>query len=143
MLPSGRSLFAAAIMMIFVFGCLMALQLSPVARLLPLLIGLPGAALGIVALRTDARVPRDVPERIEAASPQEWPAIVWMAAIWLAVLLFGFIVGAPLVTAAYLAFGLRYRLTAAVAGGLACLLMTQGLFEMAFGVPLFHGLLLS
>lgn len=143
MTSSGRVFFAAAMVAFFAVICVMSLTLSPAARLLPLLIGIPGMLLaGLVTFqeRGSARAEPQTPEVTVAA---ELTSAAWVAAFWASILFFGFLAGAPLITASYVFFALRYSAFGAILAGGACFAGTYGLFEELFNVPLFEGLLLK
>lgn len=141
----GSAIFAAAITAILGGLSLMALGLSPEARLVPLIIGIPATIMGFITVRNELAAGSRATDS-DAATPldrkAERLAIAWIAGFWLAVLLFGFIVGAPVFTAVYLAVALRQGVLATAAGGIGCLLLTEGLFVRLLGIPLFNGLLL-
>lgn len=97
-----RISFTAVIGLVFTAIAVMSLSLSPAARLLPLMVSIPGMLLSMIALLREIRVPAVADDGEEQGSMTELKAAGWIFAFWAAVLLFGFLIGAPLVTAAYL-----------------------------------------
>lgn len=136
-----RISFTAVIGLVFTAIAVMSLSLSPAARLLPLMVSIPGMLLSMIALLREIRVPAVADDGEEQGSMTELKAAGWIFAFWAAVLLFGFLIGAPLVTAAYLFLALRRSAVASIVAGLVCFAGTYGLFERLLDVPLFHGLL--
>jgi hypothetical protein len=139
---NGQALFAGVIILIFGSLSLMALTLSSQAMLLPLIIGVPGVLLCMIAVLRELRSGFARPEIDNPLSRREVGAMMWNAGVWLSALLFGFMVGAPLVTAGYFAAGLKKGVLCSVAGGFTCFLITWGLFDRLLDIQRFEGLLL-
>ena len=138
---TGRVLFSSAIGLVFVAMGVMSIQLSPTARLLPLMVSVPGILLSVVALLRELRETPAKVENEEQGGVTEFEAASWIFAFWAAILLFGFIWGAPVITAAYLFIAVRRGIAASLLGGLICFGGTYGIFERLLHVPLFQGLL--
>lgn len=139
---NGQALFAGDITLIFVSLSLMAVALSPQAMLLHLIIGVPGVLLGMIAVRRELWSGFARPEVDNPLSRREVGAMMWNAGFWLSALLFGFMVGAPLVIAGCFAAGLKKGVLGSVAGGFTCFLITWGLFDRLLDIQRFEGLLL-
>lgn len=137
----ARTLFAAAIALIFFAFCVMAAPLPAAARLLPLVIGIPGTLLAVAVVVQEARTGKPAAAKDIVRAPGEASAISWIAMFWLGILLLGFSAGAPIVTGLYLLIGLRYGVAKSLLAALLCCALTYGLFEVVFHTPLFEGLL--
>ena len=138
-----------ALMMFVVFATmsLIALSFPDKARLMPLIVGIPGTILALVqllmelrsTLRQTAETTELVPETIEA----ERQMFTWMFLFFFGILGFGFIYAAPLLVFGFLWFGKGESLKLGLVGGAATWGMLYGLFETGFQIPLFDGLLLE
>jgi len=137
----ARTLFAAAIALIFFAFCVMAAPLPAAARLLPLVIGIPGTLLAVAVVVQEARMGKTAAAKDIVRAPGEASAISWIATFWLGIMLRGFSAGAPLVTGLYLLIGLRYGVAKSLLAALLCFALTYGLFGVVFHTPLFEGLL--
>jgi hypothetical protein len=74
-------------------------------------------------------------------APRELFIMLWIAGFTLGIVAFGFVLGAPLLLAAYLHFVSAERMPVAVAGAVLCLAVMAGL-ERLLHIPLFEGLVL-
>lgn len=138
-----------ALMMFVVFATmsLIALSFPDKARLMPLIVGIPGTILALVqllrelrsTLRQTAETTELVPETIEA----ERQMFTWMFLFFFGILGFGFIYAAPLLVFGFLWFGKGESLKVGLVGGAATWGILYGLFETGFQIPLFDGLLLE
>ena len=138
-----------ALMMFVVFATmsLIALSFPEKARLMPLIVGIPGTILALVqllmelrsTLRQTAETTELVPETIEA----ERQMFTWMFLFFFGILGFGFIYAAPLLVLGFLWFGKGESLKVGLVGGAATWGILYGLFETGFQIPLFDGLLLE
>jgi len=138
-----------ALMMFVVFATmsLIALSFPDKARLMPLIVGIPGTILALVqllmelrsTLRQTAETTELVPETIEA----ERQMFTWMFLFFFGILGFGFIYAAPLLVFGFLWFGKGESLKLGLVGGAATWGILYGLFETGFQIPLFDGLLLE
>ena len=138
-----------ALMMFVVFATmsLIALSFPDKARLMPLIVGIPGTILALVqllmelrsTLRQTAETTQLVPETIEA----ERQMFTWMFLFFFGILGFGFIYAAPLLVFGFLWFGKEESLKIGLVGGAATWGILYGLFQRGFQIPLFDGLLLE
>jgi len=138
-----------ALMMFVVFATmsLIALSFPDKARLMPLIVGIPGTILALVqllmelrsTLRQTAETTELVPETIEA----ERQMFTWMFLFFFGILGFGFIYAAPLLVFGFLWFGKGESLKVGLVGGAGTWGILYGLFETGFQIPLFDGLLLE
>lgn len=139
---------------IFTTMVVMALGFPANARFMPLVVGLPGIALCLLQLVLDLRGAQRARPRV-AGPPQEgdgedfgrhtvrmeWLSWLYFVLFIGGVLLFGFLLAAPVLIAAYLRreAGVRSG-RALIAGGLSAVVMYL-LFQQALGFRLFEGLL--
>jgi len=138
---NGRVVTSLAMVLIFTAFVLWAFTFRREAALMPLLAGVPGLVLSVIQLITELRTRAsngDAPPLLQLG---ELSIILWIAGFTLGVIAFGFVLGAPLLLAAYLYFVSAERLAVAVAGGLSCLAVMEGL-ERLLHIPLFEGLVL-
>lgn len=139
---NGRVLTALAILLIFLSMLLMALGFPPKARLLPLLVSVPGSLLAVVQLLSEIRtIDSDMPDRECAAAERHM--FFWIAMFFAGILLFGFNLAAPVLVFAFLLLGRRESLTIASVSAVATWGVLYGFFEVGFELPLFSGLLME
>jgi hypothetical protein len=149
----GRTATTAVMLAIFVGACLLSLGLPTKAAFMPLLIGVPGALLCAAQLVLDLRrgpepkaaEPEAEPETPETneASQSELQAFVWLGLFFGVLLGFGFIVGAPLIVAAFIRFSSRDTWRNAVFGGAGTFVVMYGIFIWLLELSLFQGLVLE
>lgn len=143
-LLNGRVLTAAIMLVIFLTMSFMALGFPEKARLMPLLVGVPGSLLALAQLFAEIRAGIDpataLPEASEAVSRSERQMFIWMLVFFLGILGFGFTYAAPLLVFAFLSIGKQESLSIGVAGALGTWAVLYGLFETVFEIPLFEGL---
>jgi Tripartite tricarboxylate transporter TctB family len=143
----GRVAIALVMLLIFISMSLLALGLPEQARLMPLLVGIPGTLLGLAQLVLEIRgaahsVPEDGAQAAETRKAERG-MYVWVLLFFLGILGFGFIYGAPLLVFAFLFIGRRESLLTAVIGGAGTWALMFGGFETGFEIPLFGGLVLE
>ncbi|WP_395689945.1 tripartite tricarboxylate transporter TctB family protein [Aestuariivirga sp.] len=139
---TARILFSGGLGLVFIAIAVMSTQLSYTARLLPLIVSIPGILLSAIAMLREFR---DTPAKVEKykqGGAREFRAASWIFAFWAAILLFGFIFGAPVITTVYFFLELRRGVAGSILGGLICFGVTYGVFERLLHVPLFQGLLI-
>jgi hypothetical protein len=154
----GRTATTAVMLAIFVGACLLSLGLPTKAAFMPLLIGVPGALLCAAQLVLDLRrgpAPEAVPEpeaeaEAEAETPEtneasqsEVQAFVWLGLFFGVLLGFGFIVGAPLIVAAFIRFSSKDSWKNALFGGAGTFVVMYGVFIWLLELSLFPGLVLE
>jgi hypothetical protein len=136
----GAVLTAVLMLAIFVTMTLMALGFPQKARVMPLMAGVPGSILALIAviqeLRKGAASAAAAPESRRA---ERW-MLLWMLAYCLGILAFGFLYAAPLLVWAFLVLGKRESLVTGAIGAVVTWGVLYGLFEQAFQIPLFDGL---
>ncbi len=136
---NGRILTSLAMALIFAFFIAQAFFFRREAAIMPLLVGLPGLMLSLVQFASEIRAQGSGPPDEPVLSGRERTIMLWLSGFTLGVVGFGFVLGAPLLLAAYLHFVARERPLVAVLGGLLCLAVMMGL-ERLLHIPLFEGL---
>ena len=146
-LLSGQLLTAVVMLAIFVTMSLMALGFPEKARLLPLMIGIPGSVLALVQVLRELRTAIDKvvesDEEQRQARRNERHMFIWMLLFFFGFLGFGFVYAAPLLVFGFLRIGMKESLTIGVIGAVATWAVLYGLFEIAFQIQLFNGLLIE
>lgn len=158
---SGRVITALIMFLIFLFLVLMALDLPDKARLMPLMIGIPGTVLGLVQLIMEVRTARAEAAAAPAATVTEpevtAPAVqvdedtranerqmlLWTFLFFLLILCFGFLYAAPLLVFGFLYLAKSEPLKVAIIGGIGTWAVLFGVFETWFAIPLFEGLVIE
>ena len=126
---------------VFIFFMSQAIFFASSARLMPLLIGVPGTIMSFFQLIIELRTVNDVTDNQSVLSGRELNIIVWLTGFFVAVIVLGFDYGSPLVVACYVYFVGKERLTTALVAGISCFALMYGLFERLMGIQLFDGLL--
>lgn len=133
-----RGMTSGVMALVFCFFLGQALFFGSAARIMPLIISVPGLVLCLAQFAIDIKRPHEG-ETFFAAG--EVTAIAWIAGFIAGLSALGFVYGAPLLIAAYLYFhsGERF-LAAAIAGG-CCWAFMYGFLDRLLGVQPFGGLL--
>lgn len=144
---NGRVGTAFLMWSIFLAMSLLAIGLPEKARLMPLMVGIPGSLLGLAQLVLEIRstirsAPRDVAATTELRK-SELAMYAWVLLFFLGILGFGFIYGATALVFAFLFFGTRERLPTAVISAVATWAVLYGVFEKGLEIVLFQGLVLE
>jgi hypothetical protein len=146
-MPLSGLLLSGVMLALFAGMTGIALSYPPDARLLPLVIGIPGTLLCASQLVLDLRRhrrQRATPGRHAAgATRRELAFLGWLAAFVIGVLLLGFPYGAPALVFVFLYWGQGERLASAGAAAVGLLLFLHIVFARALGLPLFEGLLIE
>jgi hypothetical protein len=147
---SGR--LATTLVMAGLFGgaCLLSLGLPQKAAFMPLLVGIPGLLLCLAQLVLDLRRPKPAPEKVAetaAGAPPdrqtELQAFAWLGGFAGALLGFGFILGGPVLVAAFVRFSSRDSWRNALVAGGGTFLVLWGVFIWLLELSLFQGLILE
>jgi len=141
MTVNGRIVTSLAMVMLFVFFVVQAFFFRHEAAMMPLLVGLPGFILSLAQLIVEIRPHGGRNKDEPIISGPEGTIILWIAGFTLGVIAFGFVLGAPLLLAAYLYFVAGERLSISVLGGGLCVAVMLGL-ERLLHFPLFEGLVI-
>lgn len=145
MLLNGRVLMALIMLVIFSAMSLMALGFPEGARLMPLMAGVPGVLLASAQLFIEVRATlaravatEEAPLEVGRAERQMF---TWLLLFFAGILAFGFLYAAPLLVFSFLWLARRESFSSGIIGAVATWAVLYGLFETAFEIPLFDGLL--
>jgi small-conductance mechanosensitive channel len=138
---NGRVGTALFMLLVFATMSLLALGFPEKARMMPLLVGIPGTLLALVQVVNEIRaVHKETGEGLSAAEKQMFG---WTFLFFAGILLFGFVLAGPLLVYAFLLFGRGESLRVALISGVATWAVLYGMFEKGFEIPLFAGLLME
>jgi hypothetical protein len=137
---NGRIVTSLAMVMLFGFFVVQAFFFRHEAAMMPLLVGLPGFILSLAHLIVEIRANGGNEDEPIISGP-EGTIMLWIAGFTLGVIALGFVLGAPLLLAAYLYFVAGERLAISVLGGGLCVAVMLGL-ERLLHLPLFEGLVI-
>ena len=143
---NGRVGTALIMLLIFLSMSLMALGFTDKARLMPLLVGIPGILLGIVQLTSEIRQSawRSADEAdSDALSKAERNMFLWIFIFFFGLLGFGFTYAAPIVVFAFMYAGKKESLLVALIGAAGTWAVLFGFFEQVMQLPLFKGLIVE
>jgi len=149
---TGRVLTALTMFIIFLSMTLLALGYSDAARLMPLMIGIPGTILGLVQFIMEFRtakaelsiVPDDDNLQIQnEVKKNEIQMIVWMLLFFVGLLCFGFKYASPVLVFGFLYIGKKESLIIATVSAVCTFLVIFGFFEKSLEIPLFNGLIVE
>ena len=143
---NGRVGTALVMLLIFLSMSLMALGFTDKARLMPLLVGVPGILLGIVQLtseiRQSAQRSADEADR-DALSKAERNMFLWIFIFFFGLIGFGFTYAAPIVVFAFMYAGKKESLLVALISAAGTWAVLFGFFEQVMEIPLFQGLVVE
>ena len=144
-LANGRVLTALIMLLIFSTMSLMALGFPERASLMPLMVGVPGVLLALTQLIIEVRATlagaaatEETPVEVRRAERQMF---TWLLLFFAGILVFGFLYAAPLLVFSFLWLAKREPVSSGLIGAAATWAVLYGLFETAFEIPLFDGLL--
>ena len=143
---NGRVGTALAMLTIFMVMSLMALGFTEKARLMPLLVGVPGTLLGVLQLADEMRqTMRQSAEdaAADALSKAEYSMFAWVFAFFFGILCFGFTYAAPILVFAFMVAGKKESLWVAALSAVATWAVFFGFFESIMEIPLFKGLVVE
>ncbi len=146
---NGRLATSLVMLALFVGACVLSLGLPQKAAFMPLLIGVPGAILClwqvILDLRRAPSEPDDDDE--DVATPRdsrtEAEVFLWLAIFSVALIGFGFVLGGPLVVAAFIRFSSGDKWRNALFAAAGTFLVLYGVFIKLLELSLFQGLVLE
>ena len=123
----------------------MALGFPEKAMLMPLMVGIPGSALGLYQLIVEWRQAAAQATTVvqQEARRRERSMLGWMLTFFAGILALGFLVAAPVLVFAFLRLGKSESMVVSGVSAAATWAVLFGLFETAFQIPLFGGLLLG
>ncbi|NNC77622.1 MAG: tripartite tricarboxylate transporter TctB family protein [Woeseiaceae bacterium] len=140
---NGRVATALVMFAIFASMSLLALGFPPKARLLPLLVGVPGAILGLIQLINEVRQTKNGIDDEEKFNAEERYMFLWLFIFFFGILGFGFIFASPILVFGFLYLGRKETLLVGLISAIATLAVLYGVFEKAFEIPLFEGLIVE
>ena len=144
MIFSGRAITTLVMLAIFAGMTVIGFSYPEKARMMPLLVGIPGTIMALTQLIHDIRFPAvksvDVDTAIERG--REIKMFLWLALFFAGVMGFGFIYAAPILVFAFLYIGQKESLTVALVGGIGAWVILYGVFTRLLELFLFEGLLL-
>jgi hypothetical protein len=138
----GRILTAGIMLLIFATMVAMATTYPGDARLLPLVIGIPGLVLCIIQFVTELRAKPGGNEKGFTAEDRraELKMFGWFAVFVFGIILFGFPYAAPLIVAIYLHFSWGEKWYVSLGAAAFAWAVLHGIFDYVLGLPLFEGL---
>lgn len=141
----GRTAVSAMMLLFFAIPVAMAFTFPPEARVLPLVVGIPGIVLGLVQLLSELRKPSEgktIGPGEKEQLRREIAIFAWLAFFIAAILLFGFVYAGPVVLALYLRLSWKESwLTVALSAALLWTILHY-VFSTWLGLALFRGFLL-
>jgi hypothetical protein len=135
----GRVLISGLMVAVFAIAVALSLTYAPEARLLPLVIGVPGLLLSVAQLIKELRE-RGVAVVTSEEHVREFRMFAWFVGFVAGLVLFGFPYAGPLLVAAYLYFSGGEKWYVAVIAAILAWSVLYGVFERFLGLPLFEGL---
>jgi small-conductance mechanosensitive channel len=136
----GRILISGLMVAVFAIAVGLSFTYAPEARLLPLVIGIPGLLLSLVQFVKEWREQRPEPAVTPDEHAREWRMFSWFIGFVAGLVLFGFPYAGPLLVAAFLYFQGREKWYVALAAAVFAWAVLYGVFERFLGLPLFEGL---
>ena len=125
-------------LLVFLFFVSQAFFFTPAARMMPLLVGVPGAIISfcqvIIELKTGDRETDGSP----MFSGRELSIIAWLAAFIIGIVALGFAFGSSPVVTGYLYLFAKERLRTALIAGIFCFVFMYGLFERLMKIGRAH-----
>lgn len=143
---NGRVATALVMLLIFLSMSLMALGFTEKARLMPLLIGIPGTILGIIELINEMRASARLAASGDTSNDvtkAERAMFGWVISFFLAILCFGFMYAGPLLVFAFMLVGKKESLLVGVISAVGAWAVLFGFFEQTMEIPLFRGLIVE
>lgn len=143
---NGRVATALVMLLIFASMSLIALGFTEKARLMPLLVGIPGTILGIVELINEMRATAkqaEAGEEADVVTRAERAMLGWVGIFFLGILLFGFVYAGPVLVFAFMLAGKKETLTVALISAAGAWVVLYGFFQVAMEIPLFQGLVIE
>ena len=138
----GRILTAGVMLLIFATMVAMATTYPGDARLLPLVIGIPGLVLCIIQFVNELRTKPGADEKTFTAEDRmaELKMFGWFSVFVFGIILFGFPYAAPIIVALYLHFSWGEKWYVSLGAAAFAWAVLHGIFDYVLGLPLFEGL---
>ena len=131
----------AGLVMVLFFATfvVLALGFNKQARLMPLIVGIPGLLLSIFQLYKD--LCRGASEAVVSMSHQELVLAAWLVGSIVVIILSGFAWGAPFMIAIYFHFILREKPMFTIASAVGCFVVLEIVLNRFLHAQLFEGFL--
>lgn len=148
-LTVNSSIVTALLMtLIFASMSMFSLGFPEKARLMPLLVGIPGLILSLLQLyrevQLSAKENKDkTPSLLSEEKSGEKKMLCWLLLFFFGILGFGFVYAAPLLVFGFICLGNRESFFVGVNAAVGIWLVLFVLFETIFEIPLFNGLLIA
>lgn len=140
MKANHKCIASATMSLVFLAFITIAAGFGNQAKLMPLLVGVPGFILSLVQLAKDLRQENSgVTE--STLTKSEIRILIWLLGCLLAIVLFGFSWGASVMAGVYFHFILRERLVATLLSVSICYFVLEVILNRWLGAQLFEGLL--
>lgn len=144
MTVSGNVALSAVMLTIFAAALAMAAGYPPQARVMPILVGGAGALLCLIQLwqgiARDRRAAEPHGESDRTAPWREMHLLAWYAGFLLGIVLFGFLLAAPVLVFGFLRIDQHERTLPAAVLAVGCLAALCLVFELVLELPLYRGL---
>lgn len=144
MTVSGNVVLGAVMLAVFAAGLAMAMGYPPESRVMPMFVGIAGAVLCLIQLwqgiAADRRAARPRGESDRAALRREMRMLAWYAGFLLGIVLFGFLVAAPVLVFGFLWIDQRERTLLAAVLAAGCPAVLYLVFELVLELSLYRGL---
>lgn len=145
----GRTIVSGVMLSVFAGMVGLALTYPPQARFLPLVIGVPGLVLCLTQFALDLFGRRE--PAAEREKHRSGPDVIrrevmmfgWLAGFFAVVLLFGFLIGTPILLFAYLRLGERESTVLSLIAAGAGLAVIYGVFVELLALSIFDGFLIE
>ncbi|MBG1231816.1 tripartite tricarboxylate transporter TctB family protein [Aestuariivirga litoralis] len=141
---SSKAHIGASATMVAIFAAFVtyaAAKFGPEARLMPLLVGIPGLALSILQLRSDVKQRATGTQEKPLLDPMQWRIAIWLVSCVVAIILFGFDVATVLMVAVYHRFVQREKLITLLVSAAAAYVTVSIILDRLFGAQLYEGML--
>lgn len=156
-LLTGKVLTTLVMLLIFTTMTLLALDFTPKARLMPLLVGIPAVLLALVQLIMDYRsavadlskpaaegtIAAPADKKVHTGSQGETQMFIWIFLFFLGILLFGFVYASPVLVFSFLYFGSKESMKISLVSAIATGAVIYITFIKSFQIALFNGLILN
>ncbi|ATW27148.1 tripartite tricarboxylate transporter TctB family protein [Candidatus Formimonas warabiya] len=139
---SGEKIFNLGILLVLCLFVIMSLTFPPKAKLLPLIIGIPGIILMIVLLVSDFLKPqKEATSLTKEEKKRQYQMFLGVVALFFIIICTGISLGVALFLFAFIRFVAKRKLLVAFGMALFGFALTYGLFGVALHYPLYKGLL--
>jgi len=144
---NARVLTALFMFLIFAIMTLLALDFPEKARLMPLMVGIPGSIMSFIQLLIEYRTAaKELAEYVPSEEKQqeikdERDMFIWLFIFFIGILAFGFLYAAPIIVFAFLYKYKKETVKISVISAIATWIVLYGAFQTGFELRLFEGLI--